>query len=713
MARNRRKRLKRAAAEKKTRPPAVLYGALVFVLALSARGLYVYDSSNNPTFKSPVIDSLTYDQMARRAAETKTLDREFFWQQFFYPFYLTIVYILSNGSVLAAKIFQIILGSVTCVLTYRLGEKLFGRVRGFVAGCILALYGPLIFFEAELLAAGWATFWGAVLLILLLTAADTKSVGSCVTFGVCAGLAVLTRPNFIPFLLAACVWLGVTLSRAGGKRLVYGAAAILVGFCIATIPVAAENHKVTGRFSFLPGTGGLNLYLGNNPQFEATSIRPGSAWKELVTMPQRQAVAREKHGRFFVGKTLEYARRRPLKFLKGIAGKSAEFFSSREMPGNIDVYLFRQWSPVHGVLTWKLRGFGFPFGVAAGLGLWALAVCRRKVHVLLFLFLVLYPVSVILTHVEARYRMPLLVPVALLAGAGVCEIGRMIRSRRWLAACGSAAFCGVVGFCLSIAGPFYSERNVNYEAELYYGLGDSLDKHGQREDAIEAYRKAVSLRPEYMEAHHNLALLLIKANRPAEAFSHCKAVLEENPTDATLCEDVGMALAKQGRFADAIGYYEKALSIDSQRASVYDNLGTAYLQLNRPDEALRNYSQALVLNSDDPVTQNNMGNILAMLGRTEEAIAHFETALALRPYDVDALANLANALSIAGRYEEALSRYRQALELSPMDAEIYCDLGYSLEQQGQAGIAIKAYKKALSINPRTRRAREGVARLQQ
>jgi len=698
-------------AGKKAGSPTLLYGALVFVLALSVRGIYVYDSSDNPTFEAPVIDSLTYDQMARRAAETKTLDREFFWQQFFYPFYLTIVYILSNGSIVAAKVFQIILGSVTCVLTYRLGEKLFGRVAGFLAGCILAVYGPLIFFEGELLAAGWATFWAAVLLTVLLTAADTKSAGSCVVFGVCAGLAVLTRPNFIPFLLAACVWLGVLLFRAGGKKLARGFAGIVVGFCAVTMPVAAENHKVTGRFSFVPGTGGLNLYLGNNPDFEATSIRPGSAWKELVTMPQREGIGRQEQGRFFVGKTLEYVGGHPAEFLRGIARKGVEFFSSREMPGNIDIYLFRRWSPVQKVLTWKVRGFGFPFGAAAGAALVGLLLCRRKVHTALLLFAIFYPASVIVTHVEARYRMPFVVPAAVLAGAGLCEIGRMIRSKRWRAAGGTAAFCAAVGFCLSIAGPFYSERHVNYEAELYYGLGDSLDKHGQMEKAIEAYRKAVTLRPDYLEAHHNLALLLIKANRPGEALAHCKAVLEDNMTDAALYEDVGMALARQGRFADAIGYYEKAISIDSQRASIYDNLGTAYLQLNRPDEALRKYSQALELNADDPVTQNNMGNVLAMLGRTKEAIAHFEAALRLRPDDIDALVNLANALSIAGRFEEAFVRYEQALELSPMDAEIYCDLGYSLEQQGRTEEAIAAYKKALSINGRTRRARQGLARL--
>ncbi len=71
-----------------------------------------------------------------------------------------------------------------------------------------------------------------------------------------------------------------------------------------------------------------------------------------------------------------------------------------------------------------------------------------------------------------------------------------------------AAFVGI-GLTSSVFGPFYAEQ-LDFESELYYVLGDSLDKRNRRAEAIGAYSKAISLRPEYVEVHHNLGLLLVE-----------------------------------------------------------------------------------------------------------------------------------------------------------------------------------------------------------
>ena len=152
-------------------------GAAVFLLAVFVRGLYLYESRDNPAFYLPVVDSMTYDQLARGVAEGEGITAEFFWQQFFYPFFLSVVYLLSNSSILWAKVAQVMLGALTCVLAYRLGEKIFDRATGVWAGCIAAVYGPLFFFDCELLASGWASFFSVLLILLFLKAAKKKSAG--------------------------------------------------------------------------------------------------------------------------------------------------------------------------------------------------------------------------------------------------------------------------------------------------------------------------------------------------------------------------------------------------------------------------------------------------------------------------------------------------------------------------------------------------------
>ena len=48
-------------------------GVAIFFLALTIRGIYLYESSDNPTFLMPIVDSLSYDQMARNLIDGQAL----------------------------------------------------------------------------------------------------------------------------------------------------------------------------------------------------------------------------------------------------------------------------------------------------------------------------------------------------------------------------------------------------------------------------------------------------------------------------------------------------------------------------------------------------------------------------------------------------------------------------------------------------------------
>jgi tetratricopeptide (TPR) repeat protein/4-amino-4-deoxy-L-arabinose transferase-like glycosyltransferase len=686
-------------------------GIVVFLLAAMVRGIYLYDGRDNPTFSVPVVDSLTCDLVARELAQGWGMSREFFWQQFFYPLFLSVVYFFSDCSILAAKIVQIVLGSVTCVLIYTVGMRIFGRAAGLAAGLLAAFYGPLFFFDLELLSAGWACFWAAALILLLLETAEKKSAGLCFGTGLCAGLSVLTRPNFVPFLLAAGVWLAIVWIRgqAGRKKVATALVVAAGGFLLVTLPVAAKNWQVTGRFSFLPRTGGLNLYIGNNPDFEAVALRPGTEWSEVVALPLKQGLRTpEERQRFYYAKTFEYVRGQPMSFLRGLVCKTAQVTSSREMPGHIDVYMFRRWSRVLGWLMWRVDGFGFPFGILLPLSLLGMLFFLRKLPVPLVLFLVFYPASIILTHVEARYRMPVIVPMCVLAGAGLVKIAGLVGRKRWGSVVTVAVFSVAVGFVCSIAGPFYGEKHINYDAELHYVLAGSLKERGRIAEAVASYRTAIKVKPEYWDAYQNLGLVLVEQGRPKEAAELYEKAIGVFGEEAGLREGLGLALFEQGRVEDAIEQYKRALQIDPQRASVHDNLGRALFQLNRLSEAQTHFSRAVELNPNDAMSHNNIGSFLAIQGRLQEAIEHFEMSLSIRPRDAQTLTNLASALAAAGKWAEAEKKFRQALRVAPNDAEIYFNMGLCLHQQGRFFEAMNAYKKTLAMDPGHKRARQAL-----
>ncbi|MHC4575307.1 MAG: tetratricopeptide repeat protein, partial [Planctomycetota bacterium] len=684
-------------------------GAGIFLLAMFVRGVYLYESSDNPTFLVPVVDSMAYDQLAKGAAGGKGITEEFFWQQFFYPFFLSVVYLLTGSSIVWAKVVQILLGSVTCVLAYRLGERIFGRAAGVLAGCMAAVYGPLIFFDGELLAAGWASFWAVSLILLFLTVAKEKRLWPCLVLGLCGALSVITRPNFIPFFAAGLLWLIVVWARlrVGAKKLALGLTVITAGFMGVVVPVAAANYRITNNFSFLPGTGGLNLYIGNNPDFEAVSLRPGAEWQRVVDLPLTEDLHTPKEQqRFFYARTFEYTRTQPMSFLKGLLHKGAEFFSSREMPGNIDVYLFTRWSRVLGLLTWKVDGFGFPFGVLLPLALLGFFLCWRKVPVPLALLVILYPASVILTHIEARYRMPVIAPMCVLAAGGLVRVAEMVRfkHRRGLAMAG--VFCAGTGLICSIAGPFYSEKHVDYESELYYVLGGSLEQQERMDDAIAAYSKALRLRGDYMEAHHNVGLLLLKKERAEEAFQHLDAALKLEPASSNLHRDFGLALFKLERIDKAMRYYYQAVKINPKNGSAHNYLGLALQSQGKLAEAVRHYELALQIEPQDADVRYNYGIALQLQGRLDEAIRQYKEALRLKPDFINAHSNLGVIFAGQGRLDEAVAHFSEAVRIKPDSAELHCNLALALQSQGKLDQAVEEYRKALAIDPGHKRARQ-------
>jgi Gpi18-like mannosyltransferase len=167
------------------------------------------------------------------------------------------------------------MGGFICVLTYRLGEKIFGRKAG-----IVAVYGPLIFFDGELLAASWGAFWSVALVLLVLKASRNINTKTCFVLGICGALSTITRPNFLLFAIAGYIWMAFTWmqSHVDTKRFLLSSIAVGIGFGFVAVPVAFQNYHITHHFSFLPRSGDINMYIGNNSDFEAKKYK---AWSNV------------------------------------------------------------------------------------------------------------------------------------------------------------------------------------------------------------------------------------------------------------------------------------------------------------------------------------------------------------------------------------------------------------------------------------------------
>jgi len=379
--------------------------------------------------------------------------------------------------------------------------------------------------------------------------------------------------------------------------------------------------------------------------------------------------------------------------------KTAEFINSREIPGNVDIYLFTRWSKTLGLLVWKIDGFGFPFGILLPLAISGLVFLRRKIPVPIILFCIFYPASIIITHIEARYRMPVIVPACILTGAILTEISRIITTKQWSNMIMVGFFCVGAVFLCSIPGPFYSEKYVNYEAELYYALGGSLGKRGLTDEAVKAYSEAISIKDDYAEAHHNAGLLLAKQSKFKQAIAHYEAALKIAPETAAFHKDLGLAFFMLGRTAEAIEHYLKAIQLNSQNAAAYEYLALALQSKGMLNEAVGYYHNALTIEPRNAETQYNLGVALQLQNKSDEAAEHYAEALKIQPNLIKARSNLGVILAGQGKFDEAINHFIEALKIQPDSAEIHNNLGYALESAGRFNEAIEHYHIALQINP--------------
>jgi len=567
---------------------------VIFLAAVGLRGAYLLDSRDNPAYGIPLVDAETYDIRARKLAEKGILDDMYFRQGPLYPTYLAGVYFFTGGSIVAARGAQALLAGITCALTYLLGLRLLGRACGLIAAVFTACYGPLIFFDLELLPVGLAALMSVLLIHLFLWAKEQPGALPCFLVGLVGALLILTRPNFLLFFAAAAGWLVVVYlrSRMPAREVAWLSLRGAVGFAVVALPAAYAMYRHTGLFSILPTSGGMNLYIGNNPDADETiNIRPGWRWERLKSMPQWDEGVRDPGGkqRYFVRRAWRYATDDPAAFARGLLGKTTAYFCPREIPRNVDIYMFRRWSGVLRSLVWKVGWFGFPFGLLLPLMVLGMVMHWRDFPVVLWLYVLFVPAAVILVFVAGRYRAPSIPVFSVLAAAGCVGVVDAARRRAWISLAVGVGLAAVSILPWLHRSTFPAER-PNYRAELYAAIGAHYRNRGKLEKAYGWFQRAQS------ENQRN-------ADVTVELGTYWMRKAVQARTQGRL-GDV------RGRLTRAFDLYNQARALAPKNPDVYRDLGVAYEFAGEADKSIAYYEQSLELDPTSARTHYLLGRVL-------------------------------------------------------------------------------------------------------
>ncbi len=244
------------------------------------------------------------------------------------------------------------------------------------------------------------------------------------------------------------------------------------------------------------------------------------------------------------------------------------------------------------------------------------------------------------------------------------------------------------------------ERDPGY-ALAYTGLADTyllLNDYGDLPpddfwDNLDAARaaldKALALDERLAEAHASLGLLREHYASP-DAEQAFRRALELNPNYLNAYLWYADSLRRQDRLEESLGLLERALALDPVSYLVVYEVAETLRLLGRAEEAIARYRRAIELQPAFPAPYFDVARIAYRHGDLPGAVDAFEAGIERDPRNAAAMAALATTLTDLGLLEESLEWSARALALQPALVD-------ALEARGEVAIARGEYRENLRL----------------
>lgn len=627
--------------------------------ALLLRLVYLSELRGSPFVSLLIGDSLQFDILARRIVAGDWSGTDVFYQAQMYPYFLAAVYWIAGFDTFVVRLMQACLGAASCVLLAMAGRHFFDPRAGLIAGGLLALYPPAIFFDGLIQKSSPDLFLMSILLVGIGACLETPRRGWIVALGVVVGMLAWNRENARVLYPVIAGWLLLQHRNQSLSRRVQLVLLFTLGTAAILGPVALRNLRTSGELLLTTSQFGPNFYIGNHAGasggYEPLVPGRGNALYEredavrIAEAAAGRALTPSEVSGYWRDRALSDIRQDPAGWLRLLAKKTWLTFSAGEP---LDTESFEAYTSFSRVLRWlEWWNFGAVMALAI-FGAWMTRRRWRQYAVLYTIFAVM-AVSVIAFFVFARYRYPL-VPVAMLfAAVGVVSLLRVraTPTPEWLPAA-AAAVAILIVLHVPIA-TSTDETFVNYGAELL--------RQGRAADAIPLLREAVRRDPRHPRAHLDLALALQQANQDAVAAFDAAIRLTPNAGEAHAGRAI--ALHRQGRVKEALESYAAAAALKPDSVEILSNFGVALAEAGRSQEALEVLERGVALQPKNVPIRLNLCRVIGVVRDPAQAIPCYRAAAAtsISPQEIlEAQYALGQAFSEAGRISEAMASLMRA-----------------------------------------------------
>lgn len=161
---------------------------------------------------------------------------------------------------------------------------------------------------------------------------------------------------------------------------------------------------------------------------------------------------------------------------------------------------------------------------------------------------------------------------------------------------------------------------------LHYALGWSFQEQGRFEEAQSSFRRALELRPDYLECCLRLGYSYFTLSQYAQARETYSRCVKIDPQDYSAHYFLGIVLMRgeNPRLEEAIAHLERAVELAPHSRDARLHLGRAYATAGRDAEALREFRIVVSQDPENDDAHYRLSVLLKKLGQPDEARKHLE-----------------------------------------------------------------------------------------
>ena len=252
-------------------------------------------------------------------------------------------------------------------------------------------------------------------------------------------------------------------------------------------------------------------------------------------------------------------------------------------------------------------------------------------------------------------------------------------------------------------------------AKLYSALGYTYEQQKQYKNAISAYRHAIEMDRDNLDAIRGLAQNLMNDGQADAALEQYKVIADANPEDAQTYVRIAEIYRKQGKFDLALESLKKAEYMVQDSVEVPYSMAAVYQAQGRFDEASQilqnllkktektdgNYNQSE--RNNRAVFLERLGSVYRDQGNTQLAVDTFRKLLALGDENaVRGYQQIIDTYRESKQWQQATAVAKEATQKLPNNRDLRMVLDGQLADTGEPDKALKDVRSMLKGTPEDR-----------